>query len=269
MATYLVLVFCFLYLPILGQSDSTHDGTQIDRVYLHSYWKDTKSIVTEPLHWKGKQWATFAGVIGVGVVTYAYDKEIFDFFQSRVTPTTESISKYLLDPWGNGIYSLPLLAGIYLTGAKNSRHRRIALTGVKAFVLSGGAAAVTKHLFHRHRPNEDDPPNPYLWEGPFPLTFDHTSFPSGHATTAFAIATVLAMGYHDKVWIGITSYTLASLVGLSRIHDGEHWGSDVVAGAALGCFIGATLSKINLKRVKVGPAAFRGGQGIRLTYSLK
>ena len=251
-----------------AQHDSLNGGTRIDKQYLSSYWYDTKVIVKEPFHWKARQWSAFAGVVGMGVIAYAYDQEIHDFFTQNSSHASETISKYIVEPWGSGLYSLPLLAGIYLTGGGESRHRRIALTGLKAYLLSGGAAIVSKHLFHRHRPNDDDPPDPRMWEGPFPFTTNYTSFPSGHTTTAFAIATVLAMGYHDKFWVGMTSYTLASLVALSRIHDGQHWGSDVVAGAALGFFIGATLSKVNLKKVKVSPAAFRGGHGVKLTWAL-
>lgn len=268
LALTLTLLFNLMNCPVNGQGDTLNSGTRINGQYFLSYWQDTRVVATEPFRWKGKQWATFAGVIGVGAITYAFDQEVYDFFQQHRTPATESISRYALEPWGSGLYSLPLLAGIYIAGGKSSRHKRIALTGIKAYLLSGGAAAVSKHLFHRHRPHDDDPPNPDLWEGPFPLTFEHTSFPSGHATTAFAVATVLAMGYHDKIWVGITSYTLAGLTALSRVHDGKHWGSDVVAGAALGCFIGAALNKINLKHIEIGPAGFQGGQGLRIIYSL-
>lgn len=253
--------------PICAQTDSTIQG-RLDKYYIASYWHDTKSIVTEPFHWKAKQWSQFAGVVGVGVITYAFDQEIYDFFQDHRTQTSDNVSKYFLEPWGSGLYSLPLLAGIYIAGSKGGHHRQVAITGLKAFLLSGGAAAVSKHIFHRHRPYEDDPPDPRRWEGPFPFTTDYTSFPSGHATTAFAVATVLAMGYGDHIWVGLTSYTLATLASLSRINDGKHWGSDVVAGGALGIFIGATLSKINLKKVQVGPAAYQGGQGIRVVWSI-
>lgn len=251
---------------IFAQTDSIQGSTKIDKKYLVSYWKDTKSIVKEPLHWKGKQWSIFAGIVGIGVVTYVYDEEIYDFFQLHRTTTSDNISKYLIEPWGSGLYSLPLLAGIYIAGSKDSRHRRIALTGVKAFILSGGAVIVTKHLFHRHRPSDDSPPNPGIWDGPFPFTTNYTSFPSGHTTTAFAVASVLASGYKDKLWVGVTSYTIASLVGLSRIHDGHHWASDAVAGAALGSFIGLTLSKLNFKKVQVSPTAMYGGMGVSFTY---
>jgi len=270
------VLIIFLFLPVLlqsthlliAQNDTVANYSSINGKYLASYWHDTKSIVSEPFHWKGKQWSRFAGIAGVGVITYVYDQEIYDFFQDNKTGTTENISRYLIEPWGSGIYSLPLLAGIYLTGSKNSHHRSVALTGLKAFILAGGTAVVAKHIFHRHRPYENVPPDPRRWEGPFPFTNNYTAFPSGHTTTAFAVASVLAYGYRDKTWVGITSYTLAGLVGISRIPDEKHWASDIVAAAALGSFIGITLSKINLKKVDVGPAAFHGGYGLRFSYAL-
>jgi membrane-associated phospholipid phosphatase len=228
--------------------------------------------VAEPFHWKARQWSIFAGVLGVSVITYVYDKEIYDFFQRNRTGTTETISKYLIEPWGSGLYSLPLLAGIYITGIKNDRHRNVALTGIKAYLLSGGAAQLSKYIFHRHRPEDNDPPNPYLWEGPFVFTTNYTSFPSGHTTAAFAIASVLAHGYKDKIWVGLTSYTVATLVGLSRIHDSKHWATDAIAGAALGTFIGTTLSKINFAdhpKFSISPLPSIEGYGLSVAYRLE
>jgi len=265
-----IFIIFSLFLKLQSQTDSI-SKVSFNKKYIVSYWHDTKTIVTEPARWKGKQWGTLAAIAGAWAITYVYDEEIYDFFQKNKTETKDNISKYLIEPWGSGLYSLPMLGIIYLTGRKNNHHRNVALTGLKAFLLSGGAAVITKHLFHRHRPSDNDPPNPYLWEGPFPFTTDYTSFPSGHTTTAFAVASVLAQGYKDKIWIGITSYSIATLVGLSRINDGKHWATDVLAGAALGAFIGTTLSKINFdgnKNIKISPTAFQGGYGMRIVYQL-
>jgi hypothetical protein len=269
----LVVIFinCFSDISI-SQSDSANKPHSLNKKYFVSYWHDTKKIVSEPFHWKAKQWSIFASVVGVSVITYVYDKEIYDFFQRNRTETTEAISKYAIEPWGSGLYSMPLLAGIYLTGIKNDHHRNVALTGLKAFLLSGGAAQVTKYIFHRHRPGDNDPPNPYLWEGPFEFTTDYTSFPSGHTTTAFAVASVLAHGYKDKIWVGLTSYTIATLVGLSRIHDGKHWATDAIAGAALGTFIGTVLSKVNFTvnpKFAINPLPIKGGYGLSVAYRLE
>jgi membrane-associated phospholipid phosphatase len=265
-----ILIHCF---PAISKSqpDSSHNQHNFNRKYIVSYWHDTKIIIAEPFHWKAKQWSVFAGVVGISVITYVYDREIYDFFQNNRTETTDAISKYAIAPWGSGLYSIPLLAGIYLTGIKNDHHRNIALTGLKAFLLSGGAAEVTKYIFHRHRPDDNDSPDPYLWEGPFQFTTDFTSFPSGHTTTAFAVASVLAQGYRDKIWVGLTSYTIASLVGLSRINDGKHWATDAIAGAALGTLIGTTLSRINFSsdpKFAINPSTTAGGFELKAVYRL-
>jgi membrane-associated phospholipid phosphatase len=60
----------------------------------------------------------------------------------------------------------------------------------------------------------------------------HMSFPSGHATSAFAGAAFLQRRY--GWWFGLPAYGLASYVAYSRVETKEHYTSDVVAGAAIG-----------------------------------
>jgi len=58
------------------------------------------------------------------------------------------------------------------------------------------------------------------------------SFPSGHTSNTFALAEVVNH-YYGK-WAGIPAYTVAALVGVSRIEKGKHYASDVMFGATLG-----------------------------------
>jgi len=85
-----------------------------------------------------------------------------------------------------------------------------------------------KSLFRRVRPREHfehDDPLPYGMRRPIT-----SSFPSGHATTAFMCAGVLGAGRkRAPAW-----FALAALVSSSRIYVRMHHASDVVAGAALG-----------------------------------
>jgi len=64
---------------------------------------------------------------------------------------------------------------------------------------------------------------------------DYQSFPSGHATIFFALAT--AIYFFNKKW-GIVTFIVAILVGLSRIFVGVHWPIDVLAGAVIGIISG-------------------------------
>ena len=65
-----------------------------------------------------------------------------------------------------------------------------------------------------------------------------TSFPSGHATGAFAVAAVFAWEFRERRWARWVAYGTASLVAVSRVGLGRHFPSDVLAGAVLGRSIG-------------------------------
>src|SRR5436190_22690683 len=56
------------------------------------------------------------------------------------------------------------------------------------------------------------------------------SFPSGHATTAFALAGLLALGIASRAWVAAV-VALATVVAISRAVVGVHWPLDILAGA--------------------------------------
>jgi len=58
-------------------------------------------------------------------------------------------------------------------------------------------------------------------------------FPSGHTTTAFVVATIVALNTKNK-WIQLIALSMAIMVGFSRIYLAQHFYMDVVAGAWLG-----------------------------------
>jgi membrane-associated phospholipid phosphatase len=65
----------------------------------------------------------------------------------------------------------------------------------------------------------------------------HAAFPSGHTAEAFLLAEFLHKELGDKsIYYSIAGYSIASSVGLLRMANNKHWGSDVLAGAAIGIF---------------------------------
>ena len=100
-----------------------------------------------------------------------------------------------------------------------------------ALVVASVASGALKAVVDRARP----PLDPGGLTALVTLPGD-ASFPSGHATTAFAAAGVVAL-LHPR--LRTPALGLAALVALSRVYLGVHHPSDVLAGAALGLAIAA------------------------------
>jgi len=79
------------------------------------------------------------------------------------------------------------------------------------------------------------------------------SFPSGHATSSFAAATVLAYALRRRA-ARAAPFVLAALIALSRVHIGVHYPLDILAGSLLGLVIGVIVTG--------GRAWYSGGSSV-------
>ena len=104
------------------------------------------------------------------------------------------------------------------------------LLALEAIVLSQVGAGVSKAIIGRHRPSSADNSHTF---SPFTLDDDNHSFPSSHTAGAFALASVLSQR-SQKTYAPLGYYALASLVGVARLYQDEHWLSDIIAGALIG-----------------------------------
>ncbi len=237
--------------------------------YILSYAPATWFTIKQPIKYKAKDWAVAGGMVAAAAVVYVYDEEIYNFFDSQFT--NESAHKYgrFADAFGSGLLSIPMLGGFYVVGIVNDNDRacHAALAGMQAFLLSGGAGWIIKEMTHRPRPDDLIEPDPKAWYGPFHGGgFD--AFPSGHTMRAVALATVMAGVYNDKPWLGVAMYTLAGLTAYSRLVSGEHWPSDVIAGAALGYGIGRAVLWFNRQKSArcIEPSISQDGIGMRVRF---
>ena len=113
---------------------------------------------------------------------------------------------------------------------------RHTLVGAASFALSSGVAQGLKRLVFPDvlRPRavfEGSSVVPH-WVSDVEL-HSHHSFPSGHATTAFAVFCLLALVLEDKRW-GVLYFVLALLAAYSRVYLGQHFFADIYFGSLIG-----------------------------------
>lgn len=255
------------------QPSSKHEvhrtpSTVPDGVYFKSWLTDSRDIVIAPIRWNKYQWIAFSGVTVITAFLYTQDASIERITQNNQTHFLDVASKSGLERLGSGVYSLPAMALLYGVGAirKDDKEKYTALKGIEAYALGFVMAQVLKQLTHRDRPYMNNPPDPYLWYGPFHPP-SNSSFPSGHSTVAFAVATVVATSYRKTIWVPIVCYTFAGLTALSRVYQNDHWFSDVFVGTALGFAIGKTIINNQMKKLKIIPVS-PNGMGVTVFYQL-
>jgi membrane-associated phospholipid phosphatase len=94
------------------------------------------------------------------------------------------------------------------------------------------------------------------------------SYPSGHTSAAFAAAGTIYADF-GKTW-GIPAFVLAGYVGLSRLQEGKHYVSDVVAGGILGSYISLKLARRNNRKGKLTLAPLvDGGKMLGMSFSYR
>jgi undecaprenyl-diphosphatase len=230
------------------------------------YARDGAALVTSPLHWGAedvRMFAAFAASLGVLLAT---DEQTYQAIQLRRSATTDAISNATTDfgySWAWGI-SGGLIAGGLVT--RNPNMRDTGRDALEALVFATLITNILKPIFGRERPDQAD--GQTIFHG---FTNQYKSFPSGHATTAFAVASVVAM--RTEGWIVPTvAYALATMVAFDRVNDQAHFVGDVFAGAAIGVAVGRFVVKRHRGEAgsRAGPeieiVPIPEGVGARLTF---
>lgn len=196
--------------------------------YAKLVWDDTLSIVTAPARWDEGQWLKAAGAVAVVAVTVPFDHTVHKEVQRHRTPGEDRFMQRWQN-FGSG-YSFVVLSGFEAWGelGNNLRAKNVAMDGLAASIIASGLITpAVKFAVGRERSSSN--------QGAFrfkPFS-NNNSFPSGHATQAFAVATVIAENY-PCWWVDTLAYGSAALVGYARIEQDAHFASDVVAGAIIG-----------------------------------
>jgi membrane-associated phospholipid phosphatase len=193
------------------------------------YTRDAKEIAIAPVHWDRARWVHFAEGSGAVLALYVADRHLYDEAQRHRSGFTDDFAK-AVTPFGGQraeYVSAALIAGGLWT--RDANLRDAGRDSLEAEILAGGIVTpLLKRAFGRARPSQGEGARSF-----HPFSSGHESFPSGHATNAFAAATAIAA--HSDGWlVPAIAYTLASGVAVSRVNDRAHFPSDVLAGALIG-----------------------------------
>jgi membrane-associated phospholipid phosphatase len=249
LAFLVVLVFVFsVVLPQrLISEETTSKGYRINKEFLIGFGNDVYEVVKSPGDWEGKDWWRLTAVLGTGALLYAFDLKIHNWSQDHRTPKTEDWAHFG-SSLGSGLFLGGLIASLYLGGEvfDEISLRKTALLSLESWLTAGAFVIGMKAILGRARPYTGLDPNYFK---PFSFKPDYHSFPSGHAASAFAVATVIA-DQTDFILVDVLAYSVSTLVAASRVHESKHWASDVFIGAAIGYFIGKKICSLHREQDK-------------------
>jgi hypothetical protein len=218
-------------------SDDVDPSSSTPRSFGSQLLYDTGYVFTAPARWDTTDWM-HAGLVAAVIGTSAlFDKRESDPGGDS-SNNLDNLAKKL-EPFGER-YSLATLLGFYGIGKLTDSPREIAVgeDGLTASIVSALVTSTLKVTVGRARPSQTADKTDF-----HPFQGDQ-SFPSGHTTEAFAVASVISAHY-DSPWVDTAAYSVATLVGYARHEHNMHWTSDIVAGAVIGYAVGHTVVKLN------------------------
>jgi len=194
-----------------------------------NFWSDQKAIWTSPFHANRKNaqwWATFGGGTAVLIAT--------DRRTSKALPNTVRQVGFSrnVSQIGAVYTTLPIAGALYLYGKKKDdpHTREAGVLGAESLLDSYILVTILKTAAGRERPDLAGG-NARFFEG-------QRSFPSGHAMMTWSFASLISHEYEGGKVVPIIAYSLASAVSVARFTAQKHYASDIVAGGAMGWFIG-------------------------------
>jgi membrane-associated phospholipid phosphatase len=205
------------------------------REFFRDIWTDQKAIWTSPARIRQRQ--LFTIVLPLAAATaglVATDEKA-----GRLLPNTPDQVLWCKRVSNAGaVYTLGgLVGGVMIAGwAKHDPEVvEMGRLSAEAFVDSVIVNYAIKGMTMRERPDQNNGRGRF-WVG-------GVSFPSGHAMNSWAVATAVARNPKCPKWLAITSYSVASIVSLSRWGARKHFPSDILVGGVLGGLIGNYIAR--------------------------
>lgn len=199
-----------------------------------SIYGGVKHTYTQPLKWKGKDWATFGGVIAGTAVLLAVDEPADDYFREQGDDIPNGI-KEVGFRFGKPLFNYGLTTSVYALGllTKNEKIRKTGVLLIASATAGGLLQTVSKTLVGRARPTTEEGNLSFKFYSNEP---GYHSFPSGHAILSFTTAYAISKQFKNP-YIKGGIYAVGLLSPVSRLWEGAHWLTDVVLGVAISVII--------------------------------
>lgn len=213
-------------------------------LFCRDYWGllkgDVKHVFTSPARWDGQTWRSvgWKALLVAGMIAWG-DERTADYVDNHRTRTTDRIAD-TFEPFGRE-YAALIIGGYLLAGnlAHKPKAKAIAVDGFTSTLIAAGLITpALKKITGRSRPRAGQGAHDFS-----PFTGGN-SFPSGHATAAFAVAATIAQNY-DALWVKGLSYGIATMVGYARVEKDAHFLADVTAGAMIGVGVARSVHDFN------------------------
>lgn len=227
--------------PVEPRKDTLTDRA---RHTIAAFASDAWYVVSAPARPTREGLIWTAGILGATAVIYANDQEILDaVVRNRDEPVFGTIIDIgtAIEPAGfmgrtNPIYAVLTAAGYAFD---YEPLKQIPVEILESHMIAGGLRGIGKTLIGRRRPHEG---------GPKEFEFNGgTSFPSGHASVIFEVATILSRHVKSTPFT-IGAYALATTMAIQRVEDGQHWPSDVFIPSITGTLIARAVVRRNQER---------------------
>jgi membrane-associated phospholipid phosphatase len=256
------LVFCCVSTLLLCLTQPVYADDSAPS-YPNLVIEDVKHVIASPSRWDDQDWrdAGWASLAVVGT-SILIDRPWRDEMR-RHTPNNNPFMRQV-ERFG-AQYAAGTVGIFFLSGTLggNETSLEVAQDAVSASLIASGIITPTiKIIAGRQRPRDNA--GIYNFK---PFSNSNSSFPSGHTTEAFALASVIA-NHYEETWVTCAAYSIASLVGIARTYHDAHFASDVVAGAMIGTLTGKSVVTYNRQRraekIALLPDVAPGMIGVRL-----
>jgi len=235
---FVIVIFGATAFGQTPQTDSTPQPDpaptpSLEKKFLANILRDQRAIWTAPFNLRRGDGKWLVPLGGAAALLFATDRHTSgELFDAGDHQTRLNISRDF-SRLGSAYATGGVAAAFYFLGRANhnARARETGLLGAEALIDGAFVVTALKTVSQRQRPPIDHASGEFFDGG--------SSFPSGHAVSTWALATVVAKEYgqhHPLVRFG--AYGIAAAVSLSRYTGTNHFLSDVLVGSALGYGIG-------------------------------